>query len=495
MASKRIKRQIEEYWANNADKIQQLAESVEDLSVDQRGALTPSLQELLGPEVVRVGVVGDGTCLIHAVLMCTDPEYRALGKYEKGERGREWRLQFAADLTEEDFNAVLPNSDQGYQAVHEALFQVGEFKDGKTEEPGVYLSEDVIQLIMWKLDINIVTLRLSIDAVYCNDRLDAPQTQSPIVKRADRPTIIIVNVFDGHFEAVCRGIDDYSFPYKDPMIKRLRRHYRKCCLGPGGPECFPVGTEEDRFIKPEPTKCKHLSECNKMGWDIVSRHATYCNVEGWQSDFRVVKKDGTPGSKRQTINALCDAIAEKIRLQRPAASPSPSSSSSSAPEPRSPPVPGPESTGVPKAKKARRKLEFKGELDHVMDVVSVGEATLVSAQEQEVSGTEYKSAVQEADSRQDARVFDQLMRKRPKPRENNSGDNARALKKWRRLRRRVLKAIRAQKELLIVVQDLAETIARLKEMGVGLDVILKTVKNHKPGETAHDFLEYALSQL
>jgi hypothetical protein len=68
---------------------------------------TRTMRSPLAPNLVRTGVVGDGSCFFHALFYALCPSYHQLTESEQCDQIRQERLKFAQSYTLEDWKSLL----------------------------------------------------------------------------------------------------------------------------------------------------------------------------------------------------------------------------------------------------------------------------------------------------------------------------------------------------------------------------------------------------
>ena len=235
----------------NIKTIEQLLLEYGSMDYGVFGKLPPNLTKILGKTVRRYGVHGDGSCFFHSVCAALRPEYIQETNLQKRQSmGLKFRTDLAGGLTEEKYKKCFlkPNEEINAQ-------EFIKFKSSlaKTSE---FAGIDMWQYCMQELDVNIFILRLARDEFHCqqdsSDNFGDKCSQSPILP--DRPTVVIANVRDVHYEPVATlesSTMKFLFEKDDRMPTTIRARYPICCPVDGAVaagECHPYREQEKREL-------------------------------------------------------------------------------------------------------------------------------------------------------------------------------------------------------------------------------------------------------
>lgn len=169
----------------------------------------------------RVGVHGDGTCLIHSYLYLTNAKYRNLNRANKkieGQRFRRSLAQMLLDIVEDRQSngtdkrikrflkekvepVVVFDGEDGYSSLSEYILK-------ELGQPHVYLGYEFVSILEMLYDINIF--------FFVEDKLYARERSSSIYSK-NRPSLLIYNIRGLHFE---------------PLISRSKHNKYKFVIEP-----------------------------------------------------------------------------------------------------------------------------------------------------------------------------------------------------------------------------------------------------------------------
>ena len=175
------------------------------------------LYSWLGTKFYRQGVIGDGSCMIHAVLV----DFGDNVQYEEGNRetktliAQKYRRALAKYLTEENYSKLSqadlkldPSTPGSRQWMIDALTKKDE-----------YLDAYFFQLLMNFFDVNIVVFRCQ-EEPYVYDNPYDPE----------RPTIFICYVSNIHYESVFANVNkiaEYIIEPDTELGKKIAEYFAK----------------------------------------------------------------------------------------------------------------------------------------------------------------------------------------------------------------------------------------------------------------------------
>ena len=180
-------------------------------------------------KMYKIGVHGDGSCLIHSFLYLTDEKYRNLSTSDKQVEGLRYRVEWGKTL----LNALQSNSkhlkhmgdflrnDIAPFLDSDEFDSIEEFIETEIMNTDVYLGEIAISILEKMSSINIIIIQNK--EFYARARVGLNK---------DRKTIVVHNIDQLHYEAVAFKEDDDQFVYviddtHADLQSTLHRMYKK----------------------------------------------------------------------------------------------------------------------------------------------------------------------------------------------------------------------------------------------------------------------------
>lgn len=204
------------------------------LNIDERKVAT-DIHDVVGDNIYRLGVIADGTCLLHCVLYARCHEYRRVDNATRKKIAESTRAKLSKKPT-----AML--SECGFKTGADEGNSRREIAD-----VSVYMDERHIQLLMVVYDINIWVTQDQTGDVACSQSR-APDTsvdmRRDMLNSNDCDTVFVYMI-DKHFELLffsSQGYNKYTFGADDPITRLTRERYAQCCAADTkkrGRDCFP----------------------------------------------------------------------------------------------------------------------------------------------------------------------------------------------------------------------------------------------------------------
>ena len=180
---------------------------------------------------LRHGAIGDGNCLYHSILNLIEENYLSLSIKNKTQRCLEFKKKLAKNITEHDYNYI--KLKKNYPTLKK-------YKDHLLKNRKWGTGEDIIYISSF-LNINIFVFQL-----YDTDVFN-PNCIQFTVYDEERPTILLYNFKNMHFESIIRLSKDQSVQTKhftsenitheskmfnpnNNAINKLSIKYRSKCL-------------------------------------------------------------------------------------------------------------------------------------------------------------------------------------------------------------------------------------------------------------------------
>ena len=187
-------------------------------------SITPSgIEDVVGINISRLGVIADGSCLLHCLLYARHHAYRRSTHDDRKAMASRVRLKLSKK------NTLL---------LSECGFNMGKNKEDASRRSiastTVYMDERHIQLLMSVYNINIVITQDATGDVACaQSRVTGPDIDMRIdpLKNDDCDTIFIYRL-ENHFELLfftSDGYNKYVFGAEDPIMRTTRERYMRCC--------------------------------------------------------------------------------------------------------------------------------------------------------------------------------------------------------------------------------------------------------------------------
>lgn len=180
-------------------------------------------------KMYKIGVHGDGSCLIHSFLYLTDGKYRKLSIEEKQVEGSRYRVEWGKTLLNAlqsdskhlkhmgDFlrNEISPFLDS------DEFASIEEFIETEIMNTSVYLGEIAISILEKMSSMNIIIIQDK--EFYARARVGLNK---------DRKTVVFHNIDQLHYEAVAFKSDDDQMVYviddtHKELQSNLHRMYKK----------------------------------------------------------------------------------------------------------------------------------------------------------------------------------------------------------------------------------------------------------------------------
>lgn len=223
--------------------------------------LHPDTYEKLnwGENLYRIGVIGDGNCLYHAILLATNNDYLVCSKDDRIQTVRNLREELPSRITIKQFaDYVYKNVPREVSKYQDLEFEMTESERNRLEEQLEHLcyhepfssyNEKQLSLFLRQFlgfceylrnhneylgdDVTILLSHLMNIDIYITSQLEQSHTfvyNDPEQAYKSRPSIILYHNHN-HWEVIGRGMSNgiqTCFDPEDYFIRQLRKHNEDC---------------------------------------------------------------------------------------------------------------------------------------------------------------------------------------------------------------------------------------------------------------------------
>lgn len=175
----------------------------------------------LNYEFVRIPTIGDGSCLLHALLYCCSGEYIKKDRKERMKMVRELRIDLAniLDFKIIDDKTIYQTLSRGeLEEISKNVKEVDKKYMQRHLKSPAWLTASYIELLSLMFNINIIFISFNTKKIY--------KTGDKELLFQDRNTIFINYIEQGHFESLGIMTDDGMKTYfskNSPIVKEIKK--------------------------------------------------------------------------------------------------------------------------------------------------------------------------------------------------------------------------------------------------------------------------------